>query len=759
MNIQQTADPFALLWALGYHNLIPIVPPGAPLSPASSLAKRLAAGDDARGKAPGVKGADGLWRGLDFPHYVADERDLTRWRAWGAGVGIVCRDGLRAIDVDTLDEGLAKRFVAEIEATLGRLPARIGRYPKTLFPIRVEGESPYRMFEFGPAQKKRERIEVLADGKQFVAHGVHPGTHEPYRWPRSLVAWDDLSVVPAATLAALIDRLRTMAPQSGPLAVSGVATVVDQATLRGDPEILKLAIAATPNTHNMFPTRESYRDYGYAIKAAFADEEEGLSQFQGWCEGWRSPTGEINDPGIVAADWRRMKPPFRIGASRLYALAKEASNGAFDGRALELRKKFNEDPPEPEPPPEPSIFPEEPPYEPALDLLGTPYRFPKPSEIAPREFLYGDHYQRQYASVTIAPTKVGKSSLGIVEALAMASGKPLLGVKPEGLFRVRIWNGEDPIEEMERRIVAAMQHYGLSEVDIGDRLLVDSGRQQPIAIARQMRDGAKVWEPVVLNLRKSIETQRVDCLIVDPFVKSHSVSENDNMAIDVVVGEWSRLAGATRVALELVHHSRKTNGAEASIDDARGASALVSAARAARVLTRMTKREAEKLGLLKKYKRLFRFADAASNMTAPVDDEDRWMEIASIDLRNAQFDEAGAITRKSDMVGVVRVFDMATVATGSTGSDEEAREETCLAEMASGDWRRDHRAGDAWAGVLIARVFGLDLDDPDHKARAKAMITRWLREGRLIEVTRRDKHRNPHSYLEIVKAAPDDLFG
>ena len=37
----------------------------------------------------------------------------------------------------------------------------------------------------------------------------------------------------------------------------------------------------------------------------------------------------------------------------------------------------------------------------------------------------------------------------------MATGKALLGVKPEGLFRVRIWNGEDPIEEMERRIAAA----------------------------------------------------------------------------------------------------------------------------------------------------------------------------------------------------------------------------------------------------------------------------------------------------------------
>ena len=105
----------------------------------------------------------------------------------------------------------------------------------------------------------------------------------------------------------------------------------------------------------------------------------------------------------------------------------------------------------------------------AGDLTGSVYHFPDPSTIPPREFLYGGHYVRQFVSATIAPTKVGKSSLGIAEALAMASGKPLLGIEPKGQFRVRIWNGEDPWNEMVRRIAAAIKHYGLTESDIGDR--------------------------------------------------------------------------------------------------------------------------------------------------------------------------------------------------------------------------------------------------------------------------------------------------
>ena len=770
MNVQplpKSIDRFAELWALGYHNLIPIVPPDAHLSSLSSLAKRLAAGDDARGKAPGVKGWDGLWRGLDFPHYQADERDLERWQGWGAGVGIVCRDGLRGIDVDTTNEKLARAFAAEIEKTLGRLPARIGSYPKALYPVRVAGEFPYRMFEFGPAGKKRQRIEILADGKQFVAHGVHPGTHAPYRWARPLVAFEDLPVVEADVLAALVERLKALAPDAGPLAVSGALEIVDQATLVGTPEIVERAVRLTPNTNEAFPTRESYRDYGYAIKGAAGPEREawGLELFQSWCSGWRGPNDETNNPDVVAADWRRMQRPLRLGAPRLYALAKAATGGAFDGKTLETRAKFHEDIAEPEP----SIFPDEPPEPWRPSLMGTPYDFPNPCDIEPREFLYGTHYQREYASVTIAPTKVGKSSLGIAEALAMTTGKPLLGVKPEGLFRVRIWNGEDPIKELKRRIAAAMQHYGLTREDVGDRLIVDSGRDQPIAIARQLRDGAKVFEPVVSELENAIATQKIDALIVDPFVKSHSVSENDNMAIDVVVREWNRLAGATRIALELVHHSRKMNGAsESSIDDARGASALVSAARSARVLARMNERQSKMLGRTKDYKSLFRFADAANNMAAAIAGEDEtWFEIVSVDLRNALFDEAGNMTRKSDKVGVVTL----SRTRGQAAEDAEAtpervdRERQAMAMLASGAWKESPIARDEWAGAAVAIAFDLDLTDPDQKAEAAAILKAWIKQGKLTRVSHADKKRNVRTFVEVVqptvaeKIDSEDLFG
>ena len=254
------------------------------------------------------------------------------------------------------------------------------------------------------------------------------------------------------------------------------------------------------------------------------------------------------------------------------------------------------------------------------DLTGSFYHFPDPSKIPPREFLYGAHYARKFVSATIAPTKVGKSSLVLAEALAMASGKPLLGVEPKGLFRVRVWNGEDPYDELVRRIAAVMLHYGLTEADVGDRLLVDSGREMPIVMATQMRSGAMLQAPVVAEVERALMAQQVDVLMIDPFISSHRISENDNGAIDLVAKAWAGVADRTRTAIELVHHSRKLNGGEVAIEDARGASAMVSATRSARALARMTKGEAARLGLTHCARRLFRFADASSNMALPAED-------------------------------------------------------------------------------------------------------------------------------------------
>ena len=208
------ADPFRELWALGYRRLVPIVPPDAVLSERSSMAARLRAGKDPRGKAVGVRNHDGVWFGFDWVKHEADEADLDRWHAMGAGVGIKTgaqHDGtwLIGIDADTLNPATAADVETVVRRFFGQAPTRIGRAPKALYVVRLDGAVQYGREEFddgtvdltGSSTPNWPRVEFLSDGKQFVAHGVHPATRRPYGWTVPLVPFVELPIVPAAVFA------------------------------------------------------------------------------------------------------------------------------------------------------------------------------------------------------------------------------------------------------------------------------------------------------------------------------------------------------------------------------------------------------------------------------------------------------------------------------------------------------------------------------------------------------------------------------
>lgn len=108
------------------------------------------------------------------------------------GIGIVTRD-FPAVDIDCKDEQVVRRMVAWLKDNLGEAPERIGSAPKTLLVYRTD-EPFFRVAsaafrdpenpEFNKDGKpKGQRLEVLANGQQFVAYHVHPETGKEYEWP------------------------------------------------------------------------------------------------------------------------------------------------------------------------------------------------------------------------------------------------------------------------------------------------------------------------------------------------------------------------------------------------------------------------------------------------------------------------------------------------------------------------------------------------------------------------------------------------
>ena len=753
MNADAPPNPFETLWRMGYRRLTPITPPGCAVWPELTIAAAIAKGRDSRGKAPGVRRGE-AWTGYPFLARPTLESDLDGWREMGAGVGILTGEGLVGIDADCLRAADAAACGEIISAALGPLPIRVGRAPKALYVCRTDPDFGYARLSFGEG----ERVEILGEGRQFVAWGIHPGTLAAYAWPRKLCPLDELPYASPAALLGLLETLRARLPAARAVERSGGDAPTDQESLKGELSLVREAVRSTPNTSEAFPTRESYLDYGYAIKAALVDHPgEGLALFSAWCARW---TGGENDEETVESDWRRMKAPYRRGAAWLYETAERASGGSFSRAAAWFETV----------PPPPSIPHTSANITNSKILSGevkssrpTPWRFPNPTSLPTRATLYGGHYCRKFVSSTIAPSKVGKSSLALVEALSMASGKPLLGITPTGLWRVWWWNGEDPQDELDRRVAAAIQFYGLTREDLGNRLMVDNGRDTPIRLAIQEKSGAKIVEVELAALIRDILENRIDVTIIDPLISAHRVSENDNNAIDVTVKECARITNVTSSAIELIHHTRKLYGSAATVEDGRGASALLAATRSTRALAKMTRDEAAELGVTIDHRLLFRFGDVSSNIAAPDPSEDRrWFRLESVDLGNGEGAEPIDRIANGDSVGVVARFDLdaATDAALADASDD-AGEAAALAAVRRQECRNNPRSA-AWVGVPIALALGIDRESKDGAAKLKTIIRQWLRAGKLVEENRVDEHRHVKTYViapvQDVKITSADLF-
>lgn len=365
-----------------------------------------------------------------------------------------------------------------------------------------------------------------------------------------------------------------------------------------------------------------------------------------------------------------------------------------------------------------------------------PFVWRDPATMPRRQWVYGRHLIRKFVSATFAPGGVGKSALVLAEAMAMASGKPLLGPKPRGRLRVGYWNGEDPFEETDRRAMAACLLHDLGPDDLEGWLHLGSGREDELVIAEQAPSGAVILGPNVEAVLETIRTLRLDVLIIDPFVSSHRVTENDNNAIDLVAKRWGKIADVTNTAVELVHHTRKTNGAETTVEDGRGAVALLNAARSARVLNAMSKDERERAGV-KPNEAYFRVENGKANL-APPSEGAEWFQVASVDLGN------GDAFEPADNVGAVRSWSWPDPFDGVTASDLRA------VQMAidGGQWRENTQAKD-WAGKAVAEALGLDLDEKTDRQKVKALLATWIKTEALRKVSRPDEHRKERDWIEV----------
>jgi hypothetical protein len=458
-----------------------------------------------------------------------------------------------------------------------------------------------------------------------------------------------------------------------------------------------------------FANRQDWVAMAHAIYGASGGSAWGRRLWLNWCS---TQPQKTNEPEHV---WDTIKPnTVRAGAgfirqqledrgrNELYLKCKAAqAEGIFS--AVDGHEGLNgqSDSPKPDEPTGPS-----------------PFKRINAWDMPPRQFVYKKHYIRKFISASIAPGGVGKSTVAIAEAVAMATGKDLLGHAVAEPIKVWYWNGEDPFDELQRRFLAVIQHFNLTNADLElleKNLFFDSGRNLEIKIAFQEKNGTKIAAPVANKLKQWIESNQIDVVIIDPFVSSHSVSENDNNAIDVVAKAWAKIADITNSAVDLVHHVRKTNGQEATVEDARGASALLAAVRSARVFNAMSGDEAARAGVINA-KLYFKEDNGKANLAPAA--AAGWYKISGVDLPNG------------DSVATVNVWQWPNIHDQVTEDDLVEIQKRCKEAEPS----ESAQASD-WVGHIVADVMGLNAADKADKSRIKELLKAWLKEGTLCVKT------------------------
>jgi hypothetical protein len=353
-----------------------------------------------------------------------------------------------------------------------------------------------------------------------------------------------------------------------------------------------------------------------------------------------------------------------------------------------------------------------------------------PATIPPRKSLYDGHYIRRAIGATVGAGGRAKTTRGGYEAICMAVGFDIATKAglPEGKLRVWVCNGEEDQDELDRRISATCQHYGITRDDLGGRLFVQSVRDNPLRIATLVNNRPVIDQAVLKYMTDFITDNRIDVFMLDPLVSFHGVMENDNGHMDLVIKEgFGAIANSTNSAGEVFHHPGKAKPGQpdTSVEDGRGASAILWAVRSARVFNFMTPDEAAKLGMSEDDRKLhIRIANGKANM-GPLG-KAKWMKLLVEDLVNGDHVAVASPWTPPDPFKNVTTADM-----------ELARK---LA--ATGEYRADSRSP-KWIGYGIADHLQIAVshegdNDAKDMARLNSIIKTWLKNKVLAIEVRKD---------------------
>jgi phage/plasmid primase-like uncharacterized protein len=344
-----------------------------------------------------------------------------------------------------------------------------------------------------------------------------------------------------------------------------------------------------------------------------------------------------------------------------------------------------------------------------------------------RQWVYGHTYIRQFCSLTVAPGGLGKSTLVMTEAIAMATGRNLLGVDPGEPKRVIYFNAEDPLVELQLRVAAICLRFGIKQSELVGKLFLQSGRENEILLATG--DPGELIEAAFTRIEGFLKFHGIDVVILDPLANMHE-SEEDNRTYRKLGKRLSRMADAYNCSIHIVHHTKKLGGQAATVEDSRGGSALIGSVRVARAINPMDPDEAARFGLDTHIDH-FRIEAAGKNNLARPADKAEWYVREGIPVPNG------------DYCAIVERWAPPDPFEGIT-VEHSKRVQVRLMQSTPGEWRESPQASN-WVGVLVGEICQLDHEDRAEKSKIKSLIKSWM----ASDILAIDRVKDPRNGREI----------
>lgn len=227
-----------------------------------------------------------------------------------------------------------------------------------------------------------------------------------------------------------------------------------------------------------------------------------------------------------------------------------------------------------------------------LGGMATPLRRFDPATLPPVPWVVRGLAARRAISTLTGPGGMSKSTWTLILAVAAASGRSDISGYPMTKQEcVWVWSQEDDIDQMELRVAAIMQAFGVSHDDMLDAngkhmLYLNSGLGKGKRLNLAKRAGERIIDGEHLaELMASAQAIGASLIILDPLITLHQAPENDNVQMRAVFDLIGQIAVEANCAVLIVSHTGKPDKASSKgfAGDAyasRGASAQPDAGRA-----------------------------------------------------------------------------------------------------------------------------------------------------------------------------------